>query len=168
MRFLSLASTRCRLLLASFGLALAPAAPAEPLPGGAVLGMTVPQLQQAEPALKRVPHPTRLTGGLVGSWSGTTVQVAGVALTPTYFFADGRLLRIEYLASSGSSGEFAALLARGRDALGEALVSSAPEGAYANWDIEDMQVYLQFTKTSRGEQVRLVAKRRVLKDGREL
>ena len=159
----------CRLaLLASAIVVVAPVAQAEPLPGGAALGMTVPQLQQAEPALKRVPHPARMTGGLVGTWSGRRVQVGGVALTPTFFLADGQLLRIEYLASEAGPGAFAALQAWASSAWGEPLVANAPEGTYASWDSGDMQVYLQSTRTSRGEQLRLVAKRRVLKDGSEL
>lgn len=144
------------------------AAHAQSLPGGFTLGMTVPQLQQAEPALRRVPHPARLAGGLVGSWSGHAIDVAGVALTPTFFFAEGQLRRVEYLARDGGPAAFAALLAWARGMWGEELAANAPEGAYASWEREDTQVYLQRAGAARGEQVRLVTKQRVLKDAGEL
>lgn len=138
------------------------------LPGGAALQMTVPELQQAQPGLKHVAHPSRLAGGLVGSWSAGAIDVAGVALTPTFYFADGRLERVEYLARDGGRAAFSALLGWARNAWGTELAATDPEGAYASWTTEDMDTYLQLAGASPGGQVRLVVKQRVLKDAAEL
>lgn len=134
---------------------------AQALPGGVQLGMTVPQLQQAVPGLHPVPRPARLAGGLVGSWAGPAVDVAGVSLAPTFFLAEGQLRRVEYLAAPGS---FDALLAWGRAAWGPELASQSPEGAYATWTSGELDAYLQ----QAGSTVRLVLKRRILKDDSEL
>lgn len=136
------------------------AARAQSLPGGAQLGMSLPQLQQSVAGAHAVAHPSRMTGGLVGSWSGPAVDVAGVALTPVFFFASGELRRIEYTGNDG----FDALLAWGRASWGPELASQNPEGAYASWSTEEMDAYLQQT----GARVRLVIKKRVLKDASEL
>lgn len=141
---------------------------ARSLPGGAALRMTVPELQQAQPDLKRVPHPARLAGGLVGSWSAGAIDVAGVPLTPTFYFADGQLERVEYLAREGGPAAFPALLAWARQAWGAELSAADPGGEYASWATEDMDAYLQQASTPSGAQVRLVVKRRVLKDASEL
>jgi hypothetical protein len=145
------------------------AAHAQALPGGAALGMSAQQLQQAVPALQPVPHPPRLAGGLVGRWTAPFVTVAGVDLAPTFYFADGQLQRVEYLAAPGASGQaFESLLAWGRAAWGTELSSQGPEGAYANWATADADVYLQQSAGARGVQLRLVVKRRILKDAGEL
>ena len=149
--------------------AIAPAAVhAQGLPGGIVLGMTLAELQQVQPGLKPIPHPARLAGGLVGSWSGDAIEVAGVPLTPTFFFAGGQLRRVEYLAREGGSAAFGALLVWERAIAGKELLSSGQEGQYASWANEQMDVYLQLTSTPRVEQVRLVARQRVLKEAGEL
>lgn len=153
-------------LLTTFCFTVAPAQ-AQGLPGGVALGMTVPQLQEAQPALTRVPHPARLAGGLVGHWSGQAV-VAGVSLVPTFFFADGQLQRVEYLASDAGPAAYDALLAWGRKAWGTELAANEPEGAYASWSGEDLDAYLQLASAARGGRLRLVIKRRVLKDAGEL
>ena len=127
--------------------------------------MTVPELQQARPTLKHVAHPARLAGGLVGSWADDTVSVAGVALTPTFYIADGRLERIEYLARDGGAADYATLLAWGRNAWGAELASTAPEASYATWSSGDTEAYLQL---ARGDQVRLVVRHRAQKDAGEL
>lgn len=144
------------------------AARAETLPGGVALDMTVPQLQQAQPGLKRVPRPARLAGGLVGNWSGSAVEVAGVSLTPTFFLADGQLRRVEYLAREGGPSVFAALLDWARARWGAELAANAPEGAYASWTNTDADAYLQLASAASGGQVRLVVKQRVAKDAGEL
>ncbi|MCG2592307.1 hypothetical protein LZ009_05880 [Ramlibacter sp. XY19] len=141
---------------------------AQPVPGGFALGMNATQLQQADPALKRVPHPARLSGGLAGIWSGGDVRLGEVALTPTFFLAEGELRRVEYLAHDGLAATYAALLAWARGMWGAELASNAPEGAYASWDTPELQAYLQRTVTPRGEQVRLVTRKRALKDAGEL
>jgi len=158
---------RLAALLATFCFTVAPAH-AQGLPGGVSLGMTVPQLQDAQPALTRVPHPARLAGGLVGSWSGQPADIAGVSLVPTFFFADGQLQRIEYLARDGGPAAYASLLAWGRRAWGAELAANEPEGAYASWSSDDTDAYLQLASASRGGQLRLVVKRRVVKDAGEL
>ncbi|WP_427911487.1 hypothetical protein ACPWT1_12375 [Ramlibacter sp. MMS24-I3-19] len=145
------------------------AAAAEPLlPGGSALGMTVPELQRTGPALKRVPHPARLGGGLVGSWSGPAIDLAGLAVSPTYFFADGQLRRVEYLARGRGPAAYAALLAWARAAWGAELAVADPEGAYASWSTQDFDAYLQLASPTPAGQVRLVIKQRVLKDASEL
>lgn len=156
-------------LLASASLALATAsAQAQPVPGGVELGMTLPQVRQAQPALKRVPHPARLAGGLVGSWSAHALDVAGVELEPTFFFADGQLQRVEYLARDGGPAAFEALRAWARGTWGADQGANDPESAYAYWASGDIDAYLQLANTAHGAQVRLVVKQRVLKDASEL
>jgi hypothetical protein len=140
---------------------LAPvAAQAQALPAGVHLGMTVPELRHAVPALRPVPHPARLAGGLVGRWAGPPVRVAGVALTPTFFIAGGRLARVEYVAPASG---FDALLEWGRRKWGPELAQRSPEGTYASWARDDVDAYLQ-----QAAQVRLVIKRRVVKDASTL
>ncbi|WP_239024241.1 hypothetical protein [Ramlibacter humi] len=163
-RFLSRAA-RTLIALAAFACATSIAGP---LPGGLSLGMTVPEMQQAQPGLKRVPHPARLAGGLVGSWSADEVRLAGVALLPTFYIADGQLARVEYLAREGGPASYSSLLAWARGTWGAELASNAPEGSYASWEGEEVDAYLQLANTAAGPQTRLVIKRRVLKDASEL
>jgi hypothetical protein len=156
---------RAALLSACLGL-LACAAGAQALPGGVALGMSPQELRQAQPVLVPVRHPPRLAGGLVGKWSGPGVDVAGVALAPTFFFADEQLERVEYLALAGAGAQaFDALLAWGRTAWGPELASRGPEGDYATWTTDALDVYLQHAGAG---QVRLVIKRHVEKDASEL
>lgn len=136
---------------------------AQALPGSAQLGMSVPQLQQAVSGLKPVPHPARMAGGLVGSWSAPAIDVAGVQLVPTFFFAQSELQRIEYLAADGTVA-FDTLLAWGRATWGQELASQNPEGAYASWAASDLDAYLQ----QAAQRVRLVVKRRIARDASEL
>jgi hypothetical protein len=156
--------------VAAICIALLPAAAcAQNLPGGAQLGMTAQQLRGAVPALEPVAHPAHMAGGLAGSWRGPAVVIAGVTLVPTFFFAAAHLRRVEYVASaSAGAGAFNSLLAWGRAAWGTELASQEPEGSYATWASEDVDAYLQQTSASRHMQVRLVIKRRVLKDDSEL
>lgn len=171
----AVARTRCAMLAAVTRLPL-PAiaacaalasfsAQAQALPGGVQMGMTVPQLQQAVPGLRPVAHPARLAGGLVGSWSGPAVELVGVSVSPTFFLAEGQLRRVEYLAAPGA---FDALLAWGRAAWGAELASQSPEGAYATWSAGEVDAYLQQANASPHPVVRLVVKRRALKDDSEL
>src|SRR5881398_1038512 len=78
---------------------------AQALPGGAQLGMNAQQLREAIPALQRVPRPVRMAGGLVGNWRGPSVAIGGVPLAPTFFFAEGELRRIEYVADAGAPAD---------------------------------------------------------------
>ena len=169
MQFLS-PSRRWRALApAGFALLLAIAAHAQALPGAVELGMTVQQLQQAVPGLRGVAHPAHLAGGLVGSWSGPVTVLAGVALAPTYFFAEGQLRRIESLASSDADAQaYDALLAWGRTAWGPELASAGPEGTYATWSSDLLDAYLQRTEDARRPQLRLVVKLHAGKDAGEL
>lgn len=158
-------TVRAALLCAGL-LLLACAAGAQALPGGVALGMSPQELRQAQPVLVPVRHPPRLAGGLVGRWSGPAVDVAGLALAPTFFFADDRLERVEYLASADAGAQaFDALLAWGRHAWGPELASRGPEGDYATWTSDALDVYLQ--RTAAG-QVRLVIKAHLEKDASEL
>jgi hypothetical protein len=159
-----------RATIASICIALLPAAAdAQNLPGGAQLGMTAQQLQKAVPAVGPVPHPAHMAGGLAGNWRGPAVEVAGVTLVPTFFFADAHLRRVEYVASaSAGANAFNSLLAWGRAAWGAELASQEREGSYATWASGDVDAYLQQTSASQHMQVRLVIKRRVLKDASEL
>jgi hypothetical protein len=145
------------------------AAAAQPvLPGSAQIGMTAEQLREAVPALKRVARPQRMTGGLVGSWSGPATDIAGVSFTPTYYFSGDVLQRIEYVASPGDAAKaFDAVRAWGRANWSSELASQSPEGDYAAWSAQDMNVYLQMTASARPG-LRLVLKRRVDKDPSEL
>jgi len=139
------------------------AAQAQALPAGVHLGMTAQQLRQVVPGLHPVPRPARLAGGLVGRWAGPAIQVAGVALTPTFFFAKGRLARVEYVASAPPPGAYDKLLAWGRRKWGPELAQRSPEGTYASWARDEVDAYLQ-----QASQVRLVIKQRMVKDASEL
>lgn len=157
------------ILLATVGVAIMTvSAHAQAIPGGVELGMTLPQLRQAQPALKRVRHPVRLAGGLVGSWSAHAIEVAGVPLEPTFFFAEGQLQRVEYLARDGGPASFDALRAWARGTWGADQGANDPESAYAYWASGEVDAYLQLADTAHGAQVRLVVKQRVLKDASEL
>ena len=48
------------------------------------------------------------------------------------------------------------------------LSSQSPEGAYANWAQGEVDVYLQRAGGTQPSQIRLVVKRRVLKNANEL
>ncbi len=151
---------------------MASASAAQALPGNAQLGMSAEQLREAVPALRRIAHPARMAGGLIGSWSGPTTEIAGVSFTPTFFLAEGELRRVEYLAQATEpSAAFDAVRAWGRAQWGRELASQDPEGAYATWATDDMDVYLQMTgaqQRHRQQELRVVIKRRILKDGSEL
>lgn len=169
LRSMSLAFSPWRRALALACLAgLMASAQAQDLPGAVQLGMTPQQLQQAEPGLQPVHRPVRLAGGLVGSWSGPPVALGGVAMAPTYFFAEGGLRRIEYLAPDADAQAYDALLAWGRRNWGQELASQGPEGAYATWSSDAMEVYLQRTGDARRPQLRLVIKAATGKDASEL
>ncbi len=154
----------------ALALALLPVAGrAQALPGGAQLGMSAEQLQQAVPALERVARPVRMGGGLAGNWRGPGVDIGGIRMAPTYFFAEAQLRRIEYMAAPGAGANaFDALLAWGRAAWGAELASQEPEGRYAAWKAGDVDAYLQQTSVQQQAQVRLVVQRRVQKDAGEL
>lgn len=155
-------------LLAACGLSFAGPACAQDMPGGARLGMTAEQLQQAVPAVAKVARPVRMQGGLAGSWSAPPVAIAGTAFVPTFFFAGGQLRRIEYLASPGdAAAAFDAVRAWGRAQWGPELVSESPEASYATWTGEAMDAVLQATNAPQRD-LRLVIRRRVAKDGSEL
>src|SRR5205085_11606440 len=112
------------LVVPCIALLAAAQAHAQSLPGGGQIGMTVPQLQQAVPGLKPVARPARLAGGLVGSWSGPEVDIEGIAFTPTFFFADAQLRRVEYVTTAGATaGALDALVAWGRAQCGPELAS---------------------------------------------
>jgi hypothetical protein len=158
-----------RLLIGAIVALLCATSRAQSLPDGVELGMSVAQLQQAVGTLKSVPHPARMAGGLVGSWTSRAVAIAGVELAPTYFFATGQLRRIEYLASSPvDEVSYDAVLAWARKQWGAELSSQSPEGAYANWAQGEVDVYLQRVGGTQSSQIRLVVKRRVLKNASEL
>jgi hypothetical protein len=90
-------------------------------------------------------------------------------VAPTYFFADGELRRIEYLAPADADGHaYEALLSWGRRTWGPELASQGPEGAYATWNSDAMEVYLQRTGDARRPQLRLVIKATAGKDASEL
>jgi hypothetical protein len=141
---------------------------AQPLPGGAQLGMSADQLQAAVAGVARVVRPLRMAGGLVGSWSEPSVDIAGVPFAATFFFAGDALQRVEYVATANDPKAFDAVRAWCRSQWNQELASQNPEGAYAAWSTDDIDVYLQSTSVRERPVLRLVIKRRVLKDGSEL
>ncbi len=165
--------TLLRALAASAALLAAGALHAQTLPPGVRLGMSAAALQAALPAAERVQRPQRLSGGLVGSWHGAPVEMAGLLFEPTFFFAASELRRVEYVATaqatpdSGASA-FAALVQWGRGAFGAELASRDPGSAYAAWVSNDTDVYVQQVSDPRRASVRLVYKARQLRDGSEL
>lgn len=130
--------------------------------------MNVQQLRKAVPALKALRRPVRLAGGLVARWSGPAAAIAGVTLVPTYFFAGGELRRVEYLATNAGASAFAALLHWGRASWGVELATQDPGAASASWSTDDMDIYLQHASGAQVPRLRLVVKRRALKDASEL
>jgi len=148
---------------------LAVAAHAQALPGGAQLGMNAQQLRDVVPGLARVPRPVRMAGGLVGSWRGPAVDIAGVLLAPTYFLAEGELRRVEYVADADTAANgYESLLAWGRSLWGPELASQGSEGAYAAWTGDKLQAYLQLAGGGQRSQLRLVVKLRSTRDASEL
>ncbi|MBK0394829.1 hypothetical protein [Ramlibacter algicola] len=133
---------------------------AQVLPGGAQLGMTPEQLQQAVPTLRA--ERARAPRGFTAAWSATGIDLAGVPLTASFAMADGQVQRIEYLAAPAA---YDALLQWGRATFGPEMASNGPEGQYASWSNDALDAYLQRTD---GSPVRLVVKRRILKDASEL
>ena len=156
--------------IASLSLAwFAFAAHAQALPGGAQLGMNAQQLREAIPALQRVPRPVRMAGGLVGNWRGPTETIAGVPLAPTFFFAEGELRRIEYVADAGAAADaYESLLAWGRSTWGPELASQGTEGSYATWTNGQVQAYLQQASGHSRAPLRLVVKLLANRDAGEL
>jgi hypothetical protein len=145
---------------------LAVTAHAQALPGGAQLGMTAQALREAVPSLQRVPRPVHMAGGLTGSWRGPVVDIAGVPFAPTFFFADGELKRVEYLANdSAPASAYESLLAWGRSIWGPELASQGSEASYATWTSGQVQAYLQQTSAA---QLRLVVKLLAARDASEL
>jgi hypothetical protein len=147
---------------------------AQALPPGVRLGMTSEELQAAAPAgLARVPRPQRLAGGLAGSWRAAPAIVAGLSFEPIFFFAEGTLRRMEWLAAVDTQPDlgaaaFAGIVAWGRNAFGPELASNDPGSAYAAWVQGDADIYAQRTTDARHAAVRVVYKVRQLKDGSEL
>lgn len=135
---------------------------AQALPGGVQLGMTPEQLQQAVPTLRAERGAPRVPRGLAAAGSATGIDLAGVPLTASFAMADGQLQRIEYSAAPAA---YDTLLQWGRTTFGPEMASGGPEGQYASWSSEALDAYLQ---RSGGSQVRLVVKRRVVKDASEL
>ena len=135
---------------------------AQALPGGVQLGMTPEQLQEAVPTLHAGKAGSRAPRGLAPAWCATGIELAGVPLAASFAMADGQLQRIEYLAAPAA---YDTLLQWGRTTFGPEMASGGPEGQYASWSSEALDAYLQ---RSGGAQVRLVVKRRVVKDASEL
>ena len=165
--------TLLRALAASALFLAAGALHAQALPPGVRLGMTPDELQAALPAAERVQRPQRLGGGLLGSWRGEPVQMAGLLFEPTFFFAASELRRVEYVAAAqgtpdSGAAAFAALVQWGRGAFGNELASRDPGSAYAAWVSNDTDVYVQQVSDPRRASVRLVYKARQLRDGSEL
>lgn len=161
------------LSLGAFAVATSIAAHAQALPPAVHMGMTAQELQAALPTTEPVPHPQRLSGGLLGSWRGERAPIAGLMFKPTYYFAAGRLKRIEYDATAqglpdGGEAAFSALLQWGRDAFGNELAALDPGSTYVSWSSSDLDVILQRTGDARRANLRLIYKQRVLRDASEL
>jgi len=166
-------SSFLRALAASAIFFAAGALHAQALPPGVRLGMTADELQAALPAAERVHRPQRLTGGLLGSWRATPVEMAGLVFEPTFFFAASELRRVEYVATAQAAPDngasaFAQLVQWGRGVFGNELASRDPGSAYAAWTSGDADVYVQQVSDPRRASVRLVYKARQLRDGSEL
>jgi hypothetical protein len=155
-------------------MAAATALHAQALPPGVRLGMTAEDLRAAAlPGLERVARPQRLAGGLAGNWRAAPAIVAGLPFEPIFFFAEGTLRRMEWLAAVETQPDlgaaaFADIVAWGRNAFGPELASNDPGSAYAAWVQGDTDVYAQRTTDPRHAAVRVVYKVRQIKDGSEL
>lgn len=151
----------------------APALHAQALPSGVHFGMTIDELQAVQPAVQRVIKPQHLAGGLSGNLRGDPVVVAGLPFDLTFFFADRKLRRIEFLASvqpqtdSGTTA-FKAIVEWGRGVFGPESGSSDPSGKYAAWVAGDVDVYAQSASSPLRENVRLVYKAQEHRDDRNL
>ena len=148
---------------------LATTAHAQALPGGAQLGMTAQALREVVPSLQRVRRPVHMAGGLTGSWRGPVVDIAGVPFAPTFFFAEGELKRVEYLADDRAPANgYESLLAWGRYTWGPELASQGSEASYATWTSGQVQAYLQQAGGAQRAQLRLVVKLLAARDASEL
>lgn len=152
---------------------VAPAVHSQSLPSGVHFGMTVDELQAVQPAVQRVKRPQHLAGGLSGSWRGEPVVVAGLPFDLTFFFADTKLRRVEFLASvqpqtASSAAAFRAIVNWGRGVFGPESGSTDPSGKYAAWVTGDVDVYAQSAFSPLRENVRLVYKEQDHRDDRNL
>lgn len=160
---------RLALCAVTAALGLPVAAQAAPdLPGGVRLGMSLEQLREAVPDATALRHPVHMAGGLVGSLAGPPLQLAHVAFVPTYFFANGLLSRIEYVAhGADAASAFDAVAGWCTAQWGPMLRADEPEGAYATWSADDAGIYLQETAQA-GPLLRLVIRLRAARDASAL
>lgn len=157
-----------------FACGLGGALHAQELPPGVALGMTPDGLRAAVPTVERVARPVRIAGGLVGNWRGERAFIAGLLFEPTFYFADGELRRVEWVAQPEADGDrgtaaYAELLAWGRSRFGAEMASRDPGSELASWVAGDADVYAQrIDDARRAPSVRLVYKLRQLKDASQL
>lgn len=162
-----------RALLAAACITFLPALRAQELPSGVRAGMSAEELNAALPGLERVLRPSRLAGGLAGSWRAPPKLIGGLAFEPVFYFAGDQLRRIEWTAAAEAQPDqgaaaYGALVDWGRQSFGPELGSNDPGSAYAAWVDGDWDVYAQRSADARRASVRLVYKARQLKDGSEL
>ncbi|RZI65132.1 hypothetical protein [Variovorax guangxiensis] len=135
--------------------------------------MSAAELREAVPDAERVARPSRLAGGLTGSWRGAPTPIAGLVFEPIFFFAGNVLQRVEWSSASGDVSDrgaaaFAELLTWGRARFGAETGSRDPGSTYASWSTADTDVYLQHVDAAGRAAVRLVYKVRRLKDASAL
>lgn len=163
-----------RMTLTAAWLALclhAPASQAQDLPAGVQLGMTQEALQQTLPGLERVPRPQRLAGGLAGTWRWPAM-VAGLSGQQTFFFQGGLLRRVEFFADTryqpdSGNAAFERIVSWGRGQYGPERSARDTGSTYANWALEDSDVYVQ-NVTAPQAGLRLVYKARQARDASAL
>jgi hypothetical protein len=143
---------------------------AQELPAGVTLGMQADELRRVLPDVEKVRHPRRMTGGLVGAWRSSPIQMLGLEGRETFFFAQHRLSRVEFAGSTpdgtDTSNAFDRLVAWGRKLYGPEIAANDAGASYAEWSVGDMEVYAQYAGSK--AEVRLVYKLRPERDASQL
>jgi hypothetical protein len=175
--------SRCRpagLLAAVAALAALAAAPsgalAQTLPPGVHLGMTADELQAAGLDLQRVRRPERMPGGALGVWSQAgQVGDDDMSFDVTYFMRGPVLDRVELVMTSAREGVAASyerVVGVLRGQFGAELRSRSPAGTAvdetASWAAEGEDVAVYMTGAKDAAKVRVIYKRRTVKDASTL
>jgi hypothetical protein len=143
---------------------------AQELPAGVTLGMPADELRHVLPELEKVRRPQRMTGGLVGTWRSPPIQMLGLEGRETFFFAQARLTRVEFVGSTAdgadNSNAFDRIVAWGRTHYGQEIAANDAGASYAEWSVGDMEVYAQYAAAK--AEVRLIYKLRPERDASQL
>ena len=162
----------------AFALALLFVGPAlaQALPPAIHVGMSSDELQAAGLDLRRVSRPERMANGARGLWQQTAQPGDdGLVFDITYFVRGASVDRIDLQLAAAPDGPMAAyerIVATLRTQLGSELRSKESVGnslsETASWAAKDQDVAAYLSGARDAEKVRIVYKRRELKDASTL